>query len=70
MPNNPRDTYRYHLKQGNKVVHRGVTNDLSRRQAEHQDEFPGTKIKQMGPRVTRETALQWERDGGKRLPSP
>ena len=61
-----RDTYKYHLKQGNKVVHRGITNDLRRREAERQREFPGSKIEQMGHRTTREAALKWEREGGKR----
>ena len=39
-------TYKYHLKKGNEVVHCGTTNDLDRRQAEHQEQFPGTKIDQ------------------------
>ncbi|MCY3883195.1 MAG: hypothetical protein OXG61_13885 [Chloroflexi bacterium] len=41
-----RDTYKYHLKKGNKVVHRGITNDLDRHQTEHQAQFPGAKIEQ------------------------
>ena len=28
-----RDTYKYHFKVGKKVVYRGVTNDLERREA-------------------------------------
>lgn len=62
-----RDTYRYHMKQGNSIVHRGVTNDLERREAEHQQEHPGAHIEQIGQRVTRDSALRWEREGGKRL---
>ena len=61
-----RDTYKYHLKEGNKIVHRGITNDLERREQEHQAEHPGAKIQQVGRRTTREAALQWEREGGKR----
>ena len=61
-----RDTYKYHLKKGGKVVHRGITNDLNRREAEHQKEFPGTTLRQVERRVTRESALKWERQGGKR----
>ena len=60
------DTYKYHLKKENKVVHRGVTNDLDRRQAEHQEQFPGAKIEQISRRTTRDAALRWEREGGKR----
>ena len=61
-----RDTYKYHLKKGGKIVHRGITNDLNRREAEHQEDFPGTKLHQVDRRVTRESALKWERQGGRR----
>ena len=60
-----RDTYKYHLKEGNKIVHRGITNDLERRESEHQGEHSEAKIKQVGRRTTREAALEWEREGGK-----
>jgi len=61
-----RDTIKYHLTKDRKVVHRGITNDLERREREHQEEFPGSKIKQIGNKVPRESALKWEREGGKR----
>lgn len=61
-----KDTYKYHLKVGRKTVHRGITNDLERRQAEHQRETPGSIIQKVGRRTTREAALLWERMGGKR----
>lgn len=61
-----RDTCKYHLKEGHKVVHRGITNDPVRREAEHQEEFPGSRLVQVGRRTTREAALKWEREGGKR----
>ncbi len=61
-----RNTYKYHLKQGNKIVHRGITDDLNRREGEHQKEFPNSKIEQIGRQTTRDAALQWERDGAKR----
>lgn len=32
-----RDTYNYNLKQGNKVVYKGTTNDPERRKDEHRD---------------------------------
>ena len=31
-----RDTYKYHFKRGNKILHTGITNDLDRREGEHQ----------------------------------
>ncbi len=61
-----RDTYKYHLKDGKRIVHRGITNDLSRREQEHQSEYPESQIKQVGRRTTREAALEWERNGGKK----
>ena len=61
-----RDTYKYQLKDSKKVVHRGITYDLERREAEHQQQFPGSRIEQVGRRTTRESALKWERQGGKR----
>jgi len=63
---NERDTYKYQMKDGKKVVHRGVTNDLQRREREHQERFPDTHIEQIGRRTTREAGLKWEREGGKR----
>ena len=61
-----KDTYRYHLKKDGKVVHRGITNDLDRRESEHQEKFPDTQVKQVGRQTTRKAALKWEREGGKR----
>ena len=61
-----RDTYKYHLKKGQKTTHRGITYDLERREVEHQQDHPGSTIRQVGRRTTREAALKWEREGGKR----
>ena len=63
MPNK-RDTYKYHFKRGNKIVHTGITNDLKRREQEHQQE-PGWgkgHIKQVGNAVTRASARRWEQE--------
>lgn len=61
-----RDTYKYHQKQGNKIVHRGITNNLARREREHRQTWEGSQMMQVGRRTTREAALRWERNGGKR----
>ena len=61
-----RNTFKYHLKKGHKTVHRGITYDLVRREAQHQEKYPGTHIQQVGRRTSREAALRWERAGGKR----
>ena len=59
-------TIKYQMKQGQKIVHRGITNDPVRRESEHQKEYPGATLKQVGRKTTREGALRWEREGGKR----
>ena len=61
-----RNVAKYHLWEDGKVAHRGITNDLARREREHQAEHPGSHISQVGRRTTREAALRWEREGGKR----
>ena len=61
-----RDTYKYQLKKGHKAIHRGITYDLARREAQHQEKYPGSHIVQIGRRTTREAALTWERQGGNR----
>lgn len=62
----PKTTFKYHLKKGSRVIYRGITDDLDRRKSEHQAQYPGAQIKQVGRRTTREAALRWEREGGKR----
>ena len=61
------ETYKYHLKQGNNVVYRGITYDLKRREAEHQKQFPGSHIVQVGRPATRDAALKWERETRKNV---
>ena len=58
----PRDTYKYRLKVGKKVVHIGVTTDLEHREREHQKDWAGSKIYRIGHRTTREAARSWERE--------
>ena len=59
-----RDTYKYQFKQGNKIVHGGLTNDLDRREAEHREKWPSGHIKQVGRRTTEEAARNWEKKKG------
>ena len=61
-----RNTNKYHMKVGNKIVHRGITDDLERREAEHQQKWPEGHISKVGNKTTREAALKWEQDGGTR----
>ncbi len=61
-----RDTYKYHVKVGRKIIYRGITTDLERRGAEHKARRPNSRIVKVGRRTTRERALEWERRVGKR----
>ncbi len=61
-----RDTHKYQLKEGRRVVYRGITYDLARRAAEHRVDFPKATLKQVGRCITRDAALKWERNGGRR----
>ena len=61
-----KNTYKYHLKKGRRVLRRGITDDIMRREAEHQRDYPGCRIQQVGRRTTRAAALKWQREGGKR----
>ena len=58
-----RDTYKYHFKKGNRIVHTGVTNDLDRREQEHKQDFGESgHIKKVGRATTHDAALDWERE--------
>ncbi len=58
-----RDTYKYHLKQGNKIIRSGITNDLDRREDEHQREYgKDVHVTKVGRAATREGAKDWEKE--------
>jgi predicted GIY-YIG superfamily endonuclease len=57
-----RDTYKYHFKIGNRIMHGGITNDLERREEEHQQKWPKGHIKQVGRKTTEEAARKWEEE--------
>ncbi len=63
-----RDTYKYYFKIGNKITHGGITDDLERREQEHQQKWPKGHIYKVGRRTTDEAAREWEKDMiGKRV---
>ena len=62
MAGQNRNHVKYNYKQGNRISHTGITTNPARRQAEHQSANPGGHLKQVGRRVTKESALNWERD--------
>ena len=59
-----RDTFKYQFKVGNKIVHGGITKDLERREAEHQEKWPGGHIKKVGKKTTEDGARKWEKKKG------
>jgi len=62
-----RNTYKYHFKKGNKIVHTGITYDLERREQEHKQNFgENGHIKQVGHATTRDAALRWESEQAKK----
>jgi len=59
-----RNWYKYQFKVGNKIVHGGITQDLDRREGEHQQTWPNGHISKVGNRTTEEAARKWEKDKG------
>ena len=56
-----RDTYKYQFKVGNNIKHGGITNNLNRRELEHQQRWPTGHIRQVGRRTTEVGGRRWER---------
>ncbi|MEL6711252.1 MAG: hypothetical protein AAFP10_01710 [Pseudomonadota bacterium] len=55
-----RDTFKYQLKQGEKILHLGITNDLQRREYEYQQEHgDSVYLQQVGFRVSRQAGREW-----------
>lgn len=55
-----RQTERYKLYKGNKVVYVGITDRPEDRENEHQKDMNFDTMKKEGPLVSRETAEKWE----------
>ena len=60
----PRDTYKYLVKVGSRIVHGGITSEPLERLPKHLNKWPDAHIVQVGHRTTREAALKWERENG------
>lgn len=70
---NERDTYKYAFKVGNKIVHRGITTDLEKRENAHQNSrqpWANGHIVQIGRRTSRDAALKWESEQQKTITPP
>ncbi len=70
-----RDTYKYHFRipsvsagrHCKRIVVRGFTNNLEKREAEHRLTWPDGRINQVGRVVTWKDAEKWEAEGSKWL---
>jgi len=60
MNTSNRSWYKYDYKIGHKIKYSGITQDLERREQEHQQRWPGGHIVQVGRATTKEAALEWE----------
>ena len=54
-------TYKYRFLVGSRVVHRGITTDLERREREHQRRWPKGRIEAVGGPTSHAEAWEWER---------
>jgi hypothetical protein len=60
-----RDWHTYEFKVGNRVLHKGITQEPDRREREHQNNIdPDGHLKIVGRPKTEEGARQWEKDNG------
>lgn len=58
-----RDTYRYVLRDARRIVQYGITDDPDARASEHEQGGKRfTSMTVVGPAVTRDSALDWERE--------
>ena len=56
-----RDTYKYRIKDGKRIVYYGTTNDLERREQEHRnDGMSFTSMEKVGRITTSAAAGAWE----------
>ena len=57
-----RNTYRYRLKVGDRVVYYGFTTDLHRREQEHRRRWPSASIERIGEPTSHREAWEWARE--------
>ena len=60
-----RNWYTYEFKTGNKIRHKGITQDLERREIEHKTNYGSSgHIKKVGNAKTEQGAREWEKEQG------
>jgi len=58
---NKRNCNKYVLKDGHKIVYVGITNNIDRRQFEHESSKNFTHLMKVGRACSEESAKKWER---------
>ena len=53
-------TFRYRFLVGSRVMLKGITTDLKRREREHQRRWPAGRIEPVGEATSHEEAWDWE----------
>ena len=56
-----RNTYRYTMREGNRIIKYGITKDPDRREIENLRDGSGDKMRIEGSRVSEQSARDWER---------
>ncbi len=59
MSKRTKNTRKYEWKKGNKILGYGITNDLEKREAEHKQEVPGSKLKIVEGKCSEKRAKEW-----------
>ena len=55
-----RDTYKYYVKQGNKILDTGITNNLELKIFKNRQKYGDTaQVQQVGRAVTRKSGYKW-----------
>ena len=61
-----KNTYKYVILVGGKIVDKGITYDLHRRACEEAVAYPNGVIKQIGEKTTWEAAQKWQKRAAKK----
>ncbi len=67
MGSEPKDTYKYKVLLEGRIIFKGFTYDLHRRECEHHTRWPKCKVEQVGSKVTWQEAQTW---AGRQSPPP
>lgn len=61
--------YKYDFKNGDKIIHSGITNNPKRREQEHKKKYGSGHLEKIGRKTTEKAARKWEKTKRKSLKS-